>query len=394
MTLAEIIARMNQIDAEVRSCTDAAQIEALTTELTELQEKRAQLEAAAARREEARGIQNGSIASIVVGAGATAPAEERSYDASSPEYRRAFLKSIAVDRDGRHLLGDMTAEERAAFTFMTSNSSAVVPTETMNRIADRVEALAPIVADAERTNIENEFAIPCRTSIVQGDAKAVAEGTANDDEKDEFVLLSFPGFDISKNATLSRRMTFQSIDAFESWLVNDLGKRIAVAEEKGALARLDGVAPIAGATVIAETKINADNVLTGKSYSLASIREARSKIRGAGRKVVYANSTTIWMGFASINDESGKPSFIPTSMDDPTVQGVLYGAVVKEDPNLDDNVAYFGIEKALKANVFGPMEMLKSIEPKTLNRIYTGAEVFDAGLEDDKAFVKVTFTAG
>lgn len=39
MTLAEIIARMNQIDAEVRSCTEAAQIEALTAELTELQEK-------------------------------------------------------------------------------------------------------------------------------------------------------------------------------------------------------------------------------------------------------------------------------------------------------------------------------------------------------------------
>jgi len=69
MTLAEIIARMNQIDAEVRSCTEAAQIEALTAELQELQEKRAQLEAAAARHEEARGIQVGTVNTVTVASG-------------------------------------------------------------------------------------------------------------------------------------------------------------------------------------------------------------------------------------------------------------------------------------------------------------------------------------
>ena len=100
MTLAEIIARMNQIDAEVRSCTEAAQIEALTEELAGLQEKRAQLEAAVARQNEMRGIQEGSIPATVVGAGAVAT-QERTYDASSEEYRSAWLKHVAIDRDGR-----------------------------------------------------------------------------------------------------------------------------------------------------------------------------------------------------------------------------------------------------------------------------------------------------
>ena len=185
MTLAEIIARMNQIDAEVRSCTEAAQIEALTAELKELQEKRAQLEAAAARKKEARDIQSGAVDTTVIATG-TASVEERVYDASSPEYRSAFLKNIAVDRDGKHFLGEMTKEERAAFTFTTANTGAVVPTTMLNKIVDRVKADAPMIEDAVATMIEGVFSYPIRTAIAQGDAAVVGQAAANDDEQDTF----------------------------------------------------------------------------------------------------------------------------------------------------------------------------------------------------------------
>ena len=368
MTLAEIIARINQIDAEVRSCTEAAQIEALTAELEELQEKRAQLEAAVARKKEARGIQSGVVDTTVVATGA-ASAEERTYDASSPEYRSAFLKNIAVDRDGNHFLGDMTKEERAAFTFMTSNTSAVVPTTMLNKIVDRVKADAPMIEDAVMTAIEGVFSYPVRTAIAQGDAAVVGEAAANNDEQDTFVLATLTGVDIKKHAIMTRRMQFQSVDAFEDWLVADISKRIAVAEEAVARARLDGTAPATGETANANVKINASNVLT-------------------------ANSQTIWNGLAGIVDADNKKIMIPNGMVDPVVQGRIYGASVKKDSNLAANVAYFGVKGALKANKFGPMEVFPTREAKTGNMIYTGVETFDAGLENDKAFVKVTFTTG
>ena len=383
MTLAEIIARINQIDAEVRSCTEAAQIEALTAELEELQEKRAQLEAAVARKKEARGIQSGVVDTTVVATGA-ASAEERTYDASSPEYRSAFLKNIAVDRDGNHFLGDMTKEERAAFTFMTSNTSAVVPTTMLNKIVDRVKADAPMIEDAVMTAIEGVFSYPVRTAIAQGDAAVVGEAAANNDEQDTFVLATLTGVDIKKHAIMTRRMQFQSVDAFEDWLVADISKRIAVAD----------TAPATGETANANVKINASNVLTGQAYTDAVIRNIFSLLDENGEVVIYANSQTIWNGLAGIVDADNKKIMIPNGMVDPVVQGRIYGASVKKDSNLAANVAYFGVKGALKANKFGPMEVFPTREAKTGNMIYTGVETFDAGLENDKAFVKVTFTTG
>ena len=339
MTLAEIIARMNQIDAEVRSCTEAAQIEALTAELQELQEKRAQLEAAAARHEEARGIQAGTVDTVTVATGATV-VEERHYDASSPEYRTAFLKNIAVDRDGKHFLGEMTKEERAAFTFTTANTGNVVPTTMLNKIVDRVKADAPMIEDAVATMIEGVFSYPVRTAIAQGDAAVVAQDAANADEQDTFVLATLTGVDIKKHAILSRRMQFQSVDAFEDWLVADISKRIAVAEEAVARARLDGSAPATGESANANVKINSStNVLTSQAYSDAVIRNIMSLIDENGEVVIYANASTIWNGLAGIVDADNQKIMIPNGMVDPVVQGRIYGATVKKDSNLANNVA-------------------------------------------------------
>ena len=392
MTLAEIIARMNAIDAEVRSATDAATIEKLTDELKDLQAKRAQLEAATARHEEIRGIQAGTVDTVTVATGATV-VEERHYDASSPEYRTAFLKNIAVDRDGKHFLGEMTKEERAAFTFTTANTGNVVPTTMLNKIVDRVKADAPMIEDAVATMIEGVFSYPVRTAIAQGDAAVVAQDAANADEQDTFVLATLTGVDIKKHAILSRRMQFQSVDAFEDWLVADISKRIAVAEEAVARARLDGSAPATGESANANVKINSStNVLTSQAYSDAVIRNIMSLIDENGEVVIYANASTIWNGLAGIVDADNQKIMIPNGMVDPVVQGRIYGATVKKDSNLANNVAYFGVKGALKINRFGPMEVFPTREAKTANMIYTGVETFDAGLENDKAFVKVTFT--
>lgn len=393
MTLAEIIARMNAIDAEVRSCTDAAQIEALTQELEELQEQRAQLEAAAARDREARDIQAGTVQATVIGAGAVEP-EARTYDASSPEYRRAWLKNLAIDERGNHMLGDMTPEERSAFMFTTANSGNVVPVELQNRIVDRIKHDSPMIDDATATQIEGVFSFAIRTAIAQGDAAVVAEGTANDDEQDTFDIATLAGVDISKNATMTRRMRFQSIDAFEDWLVADISKRIRVSEETVARKRLDGSAPSSGDAANNKVKIDSGNVLTNQGKTDAVLRNIMSLIDEDGEVVFYGNASTIWNELAGIVDAEGKKVMIPNSQVDPIVQGRIYGATVKKDSHLADHVIYVGVKGALKINRFGPMEMFASLEPKTANTIYTGVETFDAGLENPKAFVKCTFTTG
>lgn len=310
--------------------------------------------------------------------------------AASPEYRRAWLKNLAVRQD-TPIFGEMTAEERTAFTHSTVNSGSVVPTVIMNRIVELVESMSPMLTDATHSNIAQGFGVPRHKAITKGDAIGTAEGAANpDDEQDDFDLLSLDGIEIKKHVVVTRKMQFKSIDAFENWLVDHLAQRIAVGKEKVILARLDGTAPTGG-SVISGSGIDAANILTAQTYTDATIRSIFAKLKGDGARVVYANNATIWNHLFGIEDSEGRKLFIPNSMGDPVIQGRIYGAAVKVDENLADNVAYFGAEGAVLANDYEDLFIFATVEPKTANTIQTAYSLFDAGLENPKAFVKATF---
>lgn len=384
--------RIAELKDLVERSSDVKQIEGYTEELSQLQERDQELKDIEERKAAVRNIETGAAEVEVVERGAAMPNKEKEFNPSSAEYRSAWLKRMAVNKDGARLLGELTETEERAFTFTTSTAGAVVPTVTMNMIIDRVKSDAPMLEDAEITSMTEGFAIPVRTAIADGDAAAVAEGTANDDEEDSFELITLPGVDISKNATMTRRMKFMSIDAFESWLVADIAKRIAVAKERVLIARMDGTAPGTGISANNDVKIAAANVLTAQHYNDATIRAIMAKLDENGQVVVYANRNTIYNGFAGIETTDGRKAFVESAQVDPTIKGVMYGAVIKVDTNLSDNVAYFGVKGALKGNDFAPMEIFSTVEAKTANTIFTGTEVFDGGLYNPKAFVKATFT--
>lgn len=400
--------RLSQIEAEVRGLQNddagMARLRELQTEVDTLEARRGELDVEV-RALETQIERMETIESARSGRVDLTPIEQRSNEMenmtveqvrASAEYRSAWLRSIAVDAEGNRIFGELNEAEQRAFTFMTTNTTAVVPVETQNRIVDRLRHEAPMLDDATISAITNGFAIPVRTAIAAGDAAVVGQAAANEDEQDTFVLITMTGVDIKKHAVMTRRMQFQSIDAFEDWLVEDISKRITVAKEKVIIARLDGTAPATGESVNANVKIDAGNIMSGNTvtYSDAVIRSIMAKIDEPGQVVVYANRYTIFNGLAGIEDGAGHKAFIMTPQDDPTIKGVIYGAVVKEDVNLANNVAYFGVRGAVKANNFAPLEVTPAIEPKTANRIFTGSEIFDAGLENPKAFVKATFTEG
>ena len=347
-------------------------IEERRTALREAEQRRAQLRTRIANGDEGTVVRSMSF-------GNPAP---RTYSADSPEYRTAWLKNVAV-RNGRRLLGDLTEAEQRAFTFMTSNTEAVVPVETMNRIIELVESMSPILDDAAHSAMTKGFAIPRHKAIVAGDATTTAEGVANEDEEDSFDLLELTGVEIKKHVKITRKMEFQSIDAFESWLVQHLAKRIAVAKETHILSRLDD----------ATYGIAAANKLTGKDYDDKTIRTIRAMIKGNGEVKVYANRFTIWNGLAGIEQGDGTKAFIPNSMVNPEVEGLLYGAPVRRDENLADNVAYFLVPARLLVNDFDALTVARDTEVTSFVTTVGAYSLFDAGLEEPMAAVKVTFTA-
>ena len=382
MTVEELEARRVQIGEEVEK--DGADLDALEAEIKGI---KAELEARKAEATKKAEIRN----AVASGAGIVikeVPPEERKmeeikYNAQSPEYRTAWLKNIA-QRDGQKIFGEMTEVEQRAFTFTTANSGAVVPTETMNRIVELVESMAPMYDDATKSGMVKGFGVPRHKAIVAGDAAATDEGVANADEEDTFDLLALDGVEIKKHVEITRKMQWQSIDAFEAWLTDHIARRIAVAKEAQIRARLDAVA----------TGIAAANVLTAQTYTEGTIRAILAKIKQSGTKVWYANTNTIWNGLAGIQDGNDRPLFVPSTTDsDPTTQGRIYGGSVKVDENLADNVAYVGVPASILANDFEALFMQNSIDPKTFKTIISGYSLFDAGLENPLAMVKVTFTA-
>lgn len=391
MNLEQVENRLSQIRNELEN--DGADLDALTEEVRALNARREVLHSADQRRTLRSSIAAGL--GTVVGSHQFSGAgqqEQRTFDANSPEYRTAWLKNIAV-RSGVQLFGDMTTEERSAFTMTTANSGSVVPTPIFNQIVELVDSMAPIYDDATKTNMTQGFGVARHKGTTQGDAKGVAEGTANEDAQEDFDLLTLEGIEIKKHVVLSRKMKFKSIEAFETWLIQNLAKKIAAAKDGVCIKRLSNEAPDGGSK-IANSGIDAGNIVTGKKYTDADIRGIFALLKGTGARVVYANSSTIWNHLAGIVDGDNRKLFVPNSMVDPIVQGRIYGAQVKLDDNLPDNEVYFGIQGAVQANDYDEMEIFSAIEPKTANDIKTAYSLFDAALDNPKSFVKATFTVG
>lgn len=369
----EILKRMKEISIELDK--EDADVEALSKEFEELEERKAQLE----KKEHIRKVAGDAVE---YDSFEKTNKDERVFDASSKEYCNAYLKNLAIDKNGNKMFGELTESEKRAFTFTTANTSEVVPTIILDRIKELVSVTAPLYNDATKGGMAQAFDVVRHTAIEAGDADATAEGVANDDEKDTFDVVSLVGVEIKKHAVVTRKMRFQSISAFEDWLVQHIAARILNAKDKIILARLNNTT----------TGIAAGNVITG-TYADATIRGAFALIKSNGLKFVYANNKTIYNGLAGIEDGSGRKAFIPSAMEDAITQGRLYGAGVKLDENIPDDVAYIGVPADILANDFDNYEFMRDVDAKTWQEVFSGYSLFDAALENPYAFVKVTFTS-
>lgn len=377
----EIEARL----AAIRKEMDApdADIDALTEEVRSLKAELNQINEAAEKRRKLREAVSSGAGTLVRSFANDGP-QMKQYNAASEEYRRAWLKNLAVDHRGAHIFGDMTEEEKRAFTFTTENTGEVVPTAIMNRIIELVENDSPIYDDSQKSSMVSGFSVPRHKATTAGDAKEVAEGTANDDEQDEFDSLDLPGIEIKKHIVLTRKMQFQSISAFEEWIVTHLAARIRVAKEAHLISQLDN--PSVG--------IDSANIVQGTALTDEEIRNVLGLLNGTGIRVLYANSNMIWSTIAGLTDEGGDKLFIPNSMADPVIEGRVYGTLVKKDSNVPDDTFYVGYPNKLLSNNFIDFDVTPQIEPKTLNRIFVGYSLFDGGLEDPKAFAKWSKSGG
>lgn len=224
MTLEEVKEELKKIVEKLESSDDMTD-----EEISELEEKAAKLEAekrslitkAEKRKETLEKIKRNSTGYDVETA--EEGKEERNMNEenirSSKEYRSAFLKRLQRK--------DLTEAEERALTTASSSVGAAIPTITQNLIIEKVFQVAPLLNEITLLRVDGNVTFAVESTV--NDAKLHPEGATITESGDVLIPVSLGQYEVNKYITISKSVSKMSIDAFETWITNMLGKMIAKA---------------------------------------------------------------------------------------------------------------------------------------------------------------------
>lgn len=405
--LQALIDKYSADDAEPTD-EDAARMAELTKSINEIRAQQtatAQTRAATVAAARAA-IENGTarrIDAVPLARSANVVGVGNAYDVTDYKAaeRRAWVKGIA-ERAGVQLVEGYTLtdveraaqnhamEQRDSFNHMTSNTDSVIPVELQNEIISLIDNTAVLWGDMPKQNFPHQFEIIRHKAIEAGDAAETDEGAApTDDEKNTFDTLKFEGVEIKKTVKMSRRMAVQSVASFDSYIVSEIAARLSVACNAHAHTRLadasygmDAANKIQTAKAQALAKADLAGLLSKLyTYGLAAPKGA----------IIYANNNVIWNYIAMLEDGNGRSYFVDEKNADPSIEGHIFGKLVKRDDSIADGVIIAGYPDLFKGNVFDGPDVMPYIAPDgTQNRCFDGYELIDCGLAVPKSFAQLT----
>jgi len=376
----QLEARLNELMAETcEEKRDALSTDELEARVNEMEAVKAEIEARkAAAAEEARKAEE-----MAEKPGEKIFEEDRkmNYDVSSPEYRSAFLKTMKGM--------ELNAEEREAYVATTGDTTAnnhgaglLVPTEMLNNIWSLIEEQHAILGDITLYRTNTYLSIPVHTAIAQGDATAVSENAANDDEINNFMTVTLHGRDYSKTVKISYAMAQMSIDALETYLTNEIAARLGAAMARDTITGILTDYHTTDNTVVA-----LNNTLTYGDVAKA-FGALKNKNGGA---VVYGTNKTIYTRLATLEDTEGHLIFQPDA--NAGVEGRLLGAPVKVDDGLADDVLLIGYPKNVVGNVVQDVMVENDRDISKHVIIYSGYARYESKLIAPKSFAKISVTS-
>ena len=306
-------------------------------------------------------------------------------------YRRAWVKDLA-ERGGIQLIGgtDLTTVERAAFTHTTANTESVVPKEIQDQIISLIDNSAVLFGDTSRSSLKHQFELVLHKSIKAGDSAKTSEGAAPaNDEQNEFDTISLVGEEIKKTVKMSRKMAVQSMDGFEQYIINEVAARLAVAANAYVHAQLD----TANLGIAAGNKIQTaavDKLAKADILKLLSLLYTFGNPAPKG-SIFYANNNMIWNYIAMIEDANGRSYFVDEKTEDPTVQGRIFGKLVKQDDSIADGKIKVGYPDLIKGNIFDGVDVSAYVATNgSQKHCFDGYLLYDCGLAVPQAFAELT----
>lgn len=257
----------------------------------------------------------------------------------TPEYRSAFLKSLL----GRELTQSEKAaysramSERRADTFMGStDEAAVIPTQTLNEIVKKARTMGGVISACRSFAMPSNIAIPVGTPGT--DASWHTEGTEVAGEKLVPVTVTFSGYEIVKVFSLSVKVKNMSINAFESYLVDELTACVMATIDNSLI---NGTGSGQGTGLLKTAGTTATTYTTGGITYKDIISIIPQLKRGYSAGAAFAmNNTTLYSQIYGLTDGNKRPLFVQDPQNDNV--GKILGFPVIIDDYIPDGTIIFG----------------------------------------------------
>jgi len=337
-TAAEIEQRAAEIGKLID--TDASvDIESMNIELEGLKQAKANIEQRAA------GAQGGSFNPITgMSFERRASNEATSGDViASAEYRSGFYKNLLgqdMTEPEKAALKRAAEEKRADAFSTTSNSAAVIPTQTLNEVVSKARTQGGIIS------VCRAFAVPANVSVPVGTPSGAAawhtEGANVDREKADIANVTFGGYEILKVFSISAKVKRMSVNAFESYLTDELN---SCTMQTIANSLVNGTGSNQGTGVLPGVTWDASNsktYTTGNGIKYADITALVALLkRGYANGAVFAMSNaTLYTSIYGLVDTTGRPIFTPDPRNE--LIGRILGFPVVVDDFIADGTVLFG----------------------------------------------------
>lgn len=380
--------RLQEIEtrrAEIRTLLEGegeVDLSALETELRALDTERTQIEA---RNVMASRINSGAV----VGTPVPIPGEQRSFEGmerdailAAPEYRSAYFKNLL----GRPL----NEQEQRALTTAANSAGAAVPTNTLNMIIDKLRQTSALFP-----RIRVSY-IPGNLSIVVASAKNAAawkaEGADGVAADDTVIKVNLAGYELIKLVEISAAASSMTIDAFETYIADEIGRQMAIAIEF-AILNGDGVGEPTGILggIAWVDNTNAITWALAAQIDYDQIVDALALLPTMyhNTAVFVMNRKTLFGGIRKIKDTQKQPIFAYNPQD-PAAMTLLGYPIVMDDQMPDDTVV-LGDFNYYFLNFSQAPAIEKSMEAgfKAGKTVYRGLAVADGKPALDEAFVKI-----
>ena len=307
------------------------------------------------------------------------------------EYRSAFIKRL----QGKELNED----EKRSMTSASSSVGAAIPTKTMDMIIGQLTEKSTLLNDVTVLNIPELLSIPKEN--VTNDASWVQEDADSTNSDDTLTNIALSAYKLIRTIKITAKVSAMSVDAFETWIVSTMTKKMTKAIENAIINGTGTNQPTginSGITWV-KTAGNTQNCIekaSGSTFGYDDFVDAESLLEEdyLPNAVYYMNRKTLAV-VRKLKDDNKRPLFERAIEDG--FRGTLNGLPVKLSKHVPANTIFVGdLKSGYILNFSAPIEFATSKEAGFMSgaTVYRSMALLDGKpTKVDNAIVKLCVAA-